>query len=169
MASSAAAVDDFLAHAFRRSHRTLPTTTPGREGMCGVDAEGQRIQRWLDVLRAGSEVEKLGARRGLAGVFEQRGMLEEAIELLETNVQAGVRSAETLRWLSRLYQAQGDEVRSLAAAVTASQQPEVSPAMQAQPTRPRAIRQLLPYLLLVVGLGIAVGVVLWLLTPLLKP
>jgi hypothetical protein len=168
MASSATAVDELLAHSFRRSHRTLPTTT-GREGVGGVDADGQRIQRWLDVLRDGSEVEKLGARRGLAGVFEQRGMLQEAIELLETNVQAGVRSAETLRWLSRLYQAQGNEGRSLEAAVNASQQPEVSPAMQARPTRPRAIRPLLPYLLLLVGLGIAVGVVLWLLTPLLKP
>ena len=51
------------------------------------------------------EPEVESVRRGLARVFEDRGMLDEAIELLERNVEAGVRGAETLRWLSRLYQA----------------------------------------------------------------
>ena len=74
-----------------------------------------------------------------------------------------------LRWLSRLYQAQEDEVRSLEAAVKASQYPAV-PAVEAQaPPRPRAIRRPMPYLLILVGLGITVGTVLWLLTPFLKP
>ena len=53
-------------------------------------------KRWLDWLRDGSEADKIAARRGLAGVFEQRGMLEEAIELLESNVKAVMRGAETL-------------------------------------------------------------------------
>jgi hypothetical protein len=76
--------------------------------MDGTGSDEQRIQRWLDVLRDGDEPDKIAARRGLARVFEERGMLEEAIELLETNVEAGVRSAEALRWLSRLYQAHGE-------------------------------------------------------------
>jgi hypothetical protein len=139
-------------------------------------ADEQRIRRWLAGLRDGSEADKIAARRGLAGVFEQRGMLEEAIELLESNIEAGVRSAETLRWLSRLYQAQGDEARSLEAAVNASQDQAVSPVSEppgagegeAQPMRPRAIRHLTPYLLMLLGLGIVVAAVLWMLTPLLK-
>src|SRR5688572_12488261 len=95
--------------------------------MDSTGADEQRIQRWLDVLRDGDEPDKIAARRGLARVFEQRGMLAEAIELLETNVEAGARSAETLRWLSRLYQAHGDEAKSLEAAVTASQDQLASP------------------------------------------
>jgi hypothetical protein len=39
------------------------------------------IGRWLDWLRDGSEVSKLAARHRRAGVFEQRRMLHEAIEL----------------------------------------------------------------------------------------
>jgi hypothetical protein len=137
--------------------------------MRGVPADEQRIQRWLDVLRDGSEAEKLGARRGLATVFEQRGMLKDAIELLESNVQAGVCGAETLRWLSRLYQAQEDEVRSLEAAVKAFQYPAVPTVAVQAPLRPRAIRRLMPCLLILMGLSLTVGAVLWLLTPLLKP
>jgi hypothetical protein len=145
--------------------------------MDSTSADEQRIQRWLDVLRDGDEPDKIAARRGLARVFEQRGMLEEAIELLETNIQAGARSAETLRWLSRLYQAQGDEAKSLEAAVNASQDQVVQPAseplgaadVEAQPTRPPAIRKLLPYLLMLLGLAIAVAGVLWMLAPIPKP
>jgi hypothetical protein len=142
--------------------------------MVVVSADERRIERWLDWLRDGSDEDKVAARRGLAGVFEERGMLAEAIELLESNVEAGVRGAETLRWLSRLYQAQGDEASSLEAAVNASQNQEVSPMSEPpgvveMPAEPRAIRRLMPYFLMIVGLGITVGVVLWTLTPSLKP
>jgi hypothetical protein len=134
-----------------------------------VGADEERIQRWLDVLRDGGEADKIRARRGLAGVFERRGMLAEAIELLESNVEAGARGAETLRWLSRLYQARGDEARSLEVAIASSRSPMVprgpeSPRAvqgQTQSTRSRAIRALMPYLVVMVGLGISVGVVLW--------
>jgi hypothetical protein len=155
--------------------------TVGRHAWGGamlvVRADERRIERWLEWLRDGSEPNKISARRGLAGVFEQRGMLNEAIELLESNVEAGVRGAETLRWLSRLYQAQGDEARSLEAAVNASQHQVVSLVseppgigeIEAEPTGPRAIRRLMPYFLMMVGLGITVGVVLWTLTPSWKP
>src|SRR5215210_6129634 len=83
-----------------------------QDGMDSTGADERRTQRWLEVLRDGSEADKIAARRGLAGVFEERGMIAEAIELLESNIEAGARSAETLRWLSRLYQAQGDEASS---------------------------------------------------------
>jgi hypothetical protein len=142
--------------------------------MNGRGANERQVQRWLDRLRDGSEADKIGARRGLARVFEQRGMLEEAIELLERNLDAGVRSAETLRWLSRLYQARGDEVTSLETAIQASavDLPEMAEVGR-QPTRPQAPSQVprvpVPYLLMVVGMGITLGVGLWVLLPLLRP
>jgi len=145
--------------------------------MHGVRADEQRIERWLDVLRDGDVPDKIAARRGLARVFEQRGMLEEAIELLEHNIDAGVRSAETLRWLSRLYQAQGDEARSLESALSASRQqlgwpesesPETA-EIQGEPTRTRTIRLLTPYVVMLVGLCITIAVTLWVLMSLLKP
>ena len=142
--------------------------------MHGQRADERQIQRWLDRLRDGSEVDKIGARRGLARVFEQRGMLEEAIELLERNLDAGVRSAETLRWLSRLYQARDDEVASLEAAIQASAvDPPGMAEVERQPMHPQAPSQaprvLVPYLLMVVGMGITLGVSLWVLLPRLQP
>jgi hypothetical protein len=140
-----------------------------------VNADDRRIQRWLDVLRDGSEMEKIGARRALAGVFEQRGMFDEAIELLERNVEAGVRSADTLRWLSRLYQTQGDEATSLEAAVDASRllappTAEIASPLGVDGRQPRTLapRDLTTYLVLTVGFGSMVGVVVWLLAPLLR-
>ena len=142
--------------------------------MHGRDADERQVQRWLDRLRDGSEADKIGARRGLARVFEQRGMLEEAIELLERNLDAGVRSAETLRWLSRLYQARGDEVAGLGAAIRASAaDPPAMAEAGRQPTRPQAPssapRVPVPYLLMVVGMGIILGAGVWVLLPLLQP
>jgi hypothetical protein len=61
--------------------------------MYGGDPDDQQIQDWLNSLRDGTRAEKISARRSLARVFEQRGMLEEAVELLENNVRAGVRVA----------------------------------------------------------------------------
>ena len=81
------------------------------------------------------------------------------------------RGAETLRWLSRLYQAQGDEARGLEAAVQSSQYP-VAPClseterrveMQMEPTRSRMIWQRTPVFLVILGLGISIGAILWML------
>ena len=120
MVSEAAAVDEFIAaRRYRRSGRVVDDMLVRGEGPHGAAAEEQRIQRWLGLLRDGSDAEKVGARRGLARAFERRGQLAEAIELLERNLEAGEHGAETLRWLSRLYQAQDDEFRSLEAAVEA--------------------------------------------------
>jgi hypothetical protein len=113
MGSSAAAIDGVSTWRSGRGHRSPPAVMVEDEGLRRMRFEERQIQRWLGWLRDGSEADKIAARRGLAGVFERRGMLAEAIELLERNVEAGVRSPETLRWLSRLYQAQGDEARRL--------------------------------------------------------
>ena len=145
--------------------------------MQGVGAEERRLERWLAWLREGSEADKIAARSGLAGVFEQRGMLREAIELLERNVEVGVRSPETLRWLSRLYQAQGDEIRRLEVAVDASRAQRVPPVSEqahvgeapAHPIRGQSIRGLTPYVVMVLGLGTVVGAGLWMLTLFLTP
>jgi len=145
--------------------------------MDGDGADNQEVELWLGWLRDGSDTQKVAARRGLAQVFEQRGMREEAIELLENNVRAGMRSSGELRWLARLYHEQGDETRSVEAlAEAAKYQPAPFTSAPAAPPEPltdatptRTLRTLAPYLLLVVGLGITIGVVLWLVVPGLRP
>jgi hypothetical protein len=142
--------------------------------VAGVEEE--RIERWLARLRDGSERDKVVARRGLAGVFERRGMLEEAIELLEHNLRVGADDAATLRWLSQLYQAQGDELGSLEAAMTASKGQATSSSSALRSTivaedklpHPSAIRALMPYLAIVVVLGITIGAILWAVTVFLQ-
>ena len=137
-----------------------------------VSADEQQSQRWLDWLLTGSEADKLVARHGLTRVFEARGMLEEAIELLERNVEAGVRSAETLRWLSRLYQARDDVARSFETAGGAA--PDQSTARMSElpdpvaawtePTLPWVLRHRKSSIAIVIGSGITVGAGLWMLT-----
>jgi hypothetical protein len=78
------------------------------------------IQRWLSQLHDGTSEDKIEAREGLARVFEQRGMLDEATDLVVNNVRAGVRDADTFRWLARLYRAQGNETLAAQAAAEAS-------------------------------------------------
>ena len=101
--------------------------------MAGDGADDQQAQQWLSALRDGTDAEQIAARRGLARVFERRGMLDEAVELLEANVRAGVRSGEIFRWLARLYHEQGDEGRSFEALTEATKYqpspvaPSVSP------------------------------------------
>jgi hypothetical protein len=145
--------------------------------MYGDDADAQQIQDWLNSLRDGTHSEKIAARRSLARVFERRGMLEEAVELLENNVRAGVRSGETFRWLSRLYREQGDEARSEEAlaeamkylAVPVASVPSSPTDRPIVPTPSRPIRTPARYLLMILALGIVIGAVLWLVAPLLRP
>jgi hypothetical protein len=82
------------------------------------------IQHSLTQLRDGSPAEKVQARRLLASVFEQRGMYDEAIDLLVANVRAGARNAEVSHWLERLYNARSkarrtDQIREKAAFLAA--------------------------------------------------
>jgi hypothetical protein len=78
------------------------------------------VQGWLSDLKDGAPSAKVVARRGLAHVFEARGMLEEATDLLTANLVAGAADPETLRWLARLYAALGDDERSRRAAEEAT-------------------------------------------------
>jgi len=149
----------------------------GEAGMSSDDADDEQAQRWLSTLRDGTDAEKMAARRGLARVFEQRGMLEEAIELLEANVRAGARSGEIFRWLARLYHEQGDETRSFEALAEAAQcQPSPAtaemPAPRDRPTGSTPLwtrRTLALSLVAFIGLGILLGVALWWVASLLRP
>jgi len=78
------------------------------------------IQYWLSQLRDRTDAERIAARVELARIFEQRGMFEEATDLVVSNVRAGARDAETFRWLARLYRAQGDENLAMQAAAEAA-------------------------------------------------
>ena len=137
--------------------------------MQGDDADHEQAQRWLSALRDGTDTEKIAARRGLARVFERRGMLDEAVELLEANVRAGVRSGEIFRWLARLYHEQGDEGRSFEALTEATKYQPSPVAPSVSPLRDRPTESSLPWprrtlvlsLVILIGLGIILGVALW--------
>lgn len=74
---------------------------------------------WLLLLRDGTPVQKQHARLALARIFERRGMLSEAIALLEMNIRAGYASTGHLRWLAELYRERGDVLESLQASAAA--------------------------------------------------
>jgi hypothetical protein len=82
--------------------------------------DDEAAQHWLMLLRDGDPDQKIQAREQLAAVFERRGLLEEATELLISNLHDGVRSADIFRWLARLYRNQGQEVIAMQAAAEAA-------------------------------------------------
>jgi predicted Zn-dependent protease len=149
----------------------------GEAGMQGEDADHEQAQRWLSALRDGTDTEKIAARRSLARMFEQRGMLKEAVDLLEANVRAGELSGEIFRWLARLYREQGEDALSLetlaeAAKYRPSPAPAKAPALRHRPVGsppPWAHRRLALYLIAVIGLGIVIGVAVWWVASLLRP
>jgi hypothetical protein len=186
VASGARIVDELAAaRRYQQRRRPVASTLYQHRRVEGLRWQEASVQRWLLVLRDGSEAEKLGARRGLAAVFQQRGMLAEAIELLERDIDAGDRHPETLRWLSRLYQQHDDETRGSDLTTQASPPvaPESPPAAEApapaaEPPAPaatapapspghRAVRHRVPAVATTAGVGMALGLGLWLLTPLL--
>lgn len=69
--------------------------------------EDEEARYWLTLLRDGSKSQKGVARKRLAGVFQQRNMLDEAIELLELNERDGLSDSESVAWLRSLRGAQG--------------------------------------------------------------
>jgi hypothetical protein len=101
-------------------------------------------QYWLRLLRDGNSDQKIQAREQLATIFERRGMFEEAIDLLISNLHDGVRSADIFRWLSRLYRYQGQEVLAMQAAAEAAKylappsRSAVRPAAHVMGTTPSA-------------------------------
>jgi hypothetical protein len=91
-----------------------------------VPDNGQRVvdrddetQPWLMMLRTGSQHQRIEARAALARIFEQRGRLPQAIDLLAANVEAGFLNAEIYRWLARLYLARGQDDLAVQAAAEA--------------------------------------------------
>jgi lipopolysaccharide biosynthesis regulator YciM len=78
-------------------------------------SEDDTVQHWLDLLKDGSRYQKIEARWGLSQIFERRGMNDEAIELLETNVAAGSRVPDLFERLAQLYRSRGETVKCLAA------------------------------------------------------
>ena len=82
--------------------------------------DDEAAQYWLGVLRNGSDTDRINAREQLADIFEQRGMFEEATELLISNIHDGVRTSDIFRWLARLYRAQGQEMLAMQSAAEAA-------------------------------------------------
>jgi tetratricopeptide (TPR) repeat protein len=88
-----------------------------------VDEQAE-AQHWLGVLKDGKDgpySPKVTARLALARIFERRGMLDEAIELLVSSIGAGHREPEVYESLGRLYAAQGRPDLSVRARAEAQQ------------------------------------------------
>lgn len=108
--------------------------------------EDEEAQHCLSALRDGTREEKIVARERLAAIFARRGLDDEAAELYELNVRAGVRSPEVFEALSDVYRRLGDlesaeaalaearRVRSpAAAAVTPQVRSDFAPHAPASP------------------------------------
>jgi hypothetical protein len=65
------------------------------------------VNHWLGILQSGTLDERAQARKNLSRVCRQRGMVSEAIELLELNVRDGVSDADQLHRLAALYRDAG--------------------------------------------------------------
>jgi hypothetical protein len=90
--------------------------------------DDQAGQYWLGILQAGDPVQSITARTKLARVFERRGMLAEAVELLESNARAGVSDPSLYSSLASHYRALGrtadaDAAMGHAAMLMSRQQP----------------------------------------------
>ena len=86
--------------------------------------ENAEAQHWLGVLKDGEDgpnSPKVAARLGLARIFERRGMLDEAIELLVSSIGAGHREPDVYESLGRLYAAQNRPDLSVRARAEAQQ------------------------------------------------
>ncbi len=117
-------------------------TDPGpRQNFASEDEEAQY---YLALLREGTRERKIEARSALARIFENRGMLEEATELLEGNARAGVRDRTLYTRLASLYRRQEREDladQAMAQAASLMSPPRVpSEASRPAPTgRSRAV------------------------------
>ena len=65
-------------------------------------SEDEEAQYCLSALRDGTHEEKIVARERLAAIFARRGLYDEAAELYELNIRAGVRSPEVFEDLAIL-------------------------------------------------------------------
>jgi hypothetical protein len=107
-------------------------TGRGPGGDRGIASEDDEARHYLGLLRDGSRDQKIAARFGLAAIFERRGMLDEAAELCEANIYAGVRDPELYRPLAGVHKQRGDaelayEVRLEADRLRRAQETVVAP------------------------------------------
>jgi hypothetical protein len=101
--------------------------------MATSGSEDDEAQDYLRLLREGTRDEKIWARSRLSLIFERRGMLEEATELLEANGRAGVRDRALFTQLASLYRRLGRHDDADAAMAEAS---KAGKAMSLSPIRP---------------------------------
>ena len=71
--------------------------------------EDEEAQYCLSSPARRHRAEKIVARERLAAIFARRGLFEEAAELYELNIRAGVRSPELFERLSEVYRQLGDD------------------------------------------------------------
>lgn len=110
-------------------------------------SEDEEAQYCLSALRDGTSEEKIVARERLATIFAQRSQFEEAAELYELNVQAGVRSPELFEHLSETYRQLGDPESAEAALIEARRLrgPTPLPAVSAAPVPTDAEVRVIPF------------------------
>lgn len=101
--------------------------------------EDEAAQYYLSTLRTGTRAEKIVARDGLAAIFSRRGLFEEAAELFELNIRAGVRTPELFQQLSDVYRELGDD-ESAGAALAEARRLEQEAAVAHAPTPPPTLR-----------------------------
>src|SRR4051812_48435573 len=83
--------------------------------------DDEAAQYYLSTLREGTRADKIVARDGLAAIFSRRGLFEEAAELYELNIRAGIRTPELFECLSDVYRELGDDESANAALSEAGQ------------------------------------------------
>ena len=130
---SAAAMLTAMAVGAVRAGRT-PGVRVGAAGRVQADGRTQgprddagHVRRRFELLRTGSVVERIEARRRLAAAFEHRGMFGAATDLLISNVNDGDRDAETYTRLAHLYRSRGQAVLASLAAREAAKRRGTTP------------------------------------------
>jgi hypothetical protein len=92
--------------------------------------DGEEASRCLAILRDGDPDQQLDARANLARIFEGRGLLAEAAELLETNARLGPEDAALHVRLASLYRRQSRPdlaQQAIARAAALTHPPETEP------------------------------------------
>ena len=101
-------------------------------------SEDEEAQYCLSTLRDGTPQEKIDARERLAGIFARRGLFEEAAELYELNLRAGVRTAALFDRLAATYRGLGDDASAGAALAEATRIRSAETAARAATPDPTA-------------------------------
>ncbi|MBI2756972.1 MAG: tetratricopeptide repeat protein [Chloroflexi bacterium] len=87
----------------------VPTILPQSVEPLDAADEDAKSEQYLTLLQHGSRAEKVVARERLGRLFERRGMFDEAAELYERNILAGVRDPNLYVRLASVYRRQGRE------------------------------------------------------------